>query len=56
MNNQQIINLANKSFEEIQNRQNPKKRLILIKEQKLLYKIKTEIKCTNETNHYNKKK
>ena len=56
LNNQQIINLANKALEEIQNQQNPKKRLILIKEQQLLDKIKTEGKYTCDTNRSNKKK
>ena len=40
LKNQQIINITNKAWEEIQNQQNPKKRLILIKEQQLKDKVK----------------
>ena len=46
LNNQQIINISNKAIEEIQSQQNPKKRLMIIKEQKLLDKIKSENKFT----------
>ena len=56
LNNQEIINLANKAMEEIQVQQNPKKRLIIIKEQKLLDKIKLETKFTYESNRYRYKK
>ena len=56
LNNQEIINLANKAMEEIQVQQNPKKRLIIIKEQKLLDKIKLETKFTYESNRYRIKK
>ena len=56
LNNQQIINISNKAIEEIQSQQNPKKRLMIIKEQKLLDKIKSENKLTYYSNHYRYKK
>ena len=56
LNNEQILNLANKALEEIQNQQNPKKRLMLIKERELLNKIKLETKYTIDSNYFNHKK
>ena len=59
LKNQQIINITNKAWEEIQNQQNPKKRLILIKEQQLKDKVKYNTYLTksasmaNITNKYN---
>ena len=56
MNNQQIINLSTKAWEEVQNQNNPKKRLKVIKEQKLIHKINIVGKYTSQTNNYNSNK
>ena len=54
LKNQQIINLINKAWNEIQNLYDPKKRLMRIKEQHLINKISMEGKFTSETNISNK--
>ena len=56
LNNEQISDLANKALEELQCQQNPKKRLILIKEQQLMKKIKTESQLNYGSNYHSNKK
>ena len=55
MKNQQIINLINKAWNEIQNQYDPKKRLMVIREKHLMNKLSMEGKYTFETNLNNKK-
>ena len=62
LKNQQIINITEKAWEEIQNYKNPKKRLLLIKSQRLKDKIKCDKEIirsssmTNLSNNYSEKK
>ena len=49
LNNQTITQLANKAIEEVQNHQNPKRRLIIKKEKQLLDKINMKTKYSYDT-------
>ena len=56
INNQQIINLISKAYNEIQNQYDPKKRLMKFREQYLINKISMGGEYTSETNISNNKK
>ena len=53
MKNIQIINIINKAWNEIRDQIDPKRRLMAIREQRLMNKINSEEKYTSQTNHIN---